>query len=167
MTTDQQRAGMRYVMDVLLTHRNRVHYKQIRPGACTRISTVFQLKQAIAAPGGLALDCSDAAILICRLAGLSDPTGQDYDLDDTDYTGTLLSSSRLDHYENAGGAKIGAFCVFGPGTGHHVALVYERGPDPLMWTHGEESDPSLHRLSWMRPGFPPPVTFLSIARLGG
>jgi hypothetical protein len=165
MATDAQRAGMHYVMDLLLAHRNRCHYAQIRPGQCTKLATVYELKQALAAPGGLKLDCSDAAILICRLAGLKDPTGQDYDIDDTDYTGTLLSSPHLAHYTEPGAAKIGAMVVFGPGTGIHVAMVYERGPDPLLWTHGEEGDPSLHRLSWMRPGFPSPLTFLSIAAL--
>lgn len=154
---------MRFVMDLLLEHRNRVHYKEVRPGLCTKIATVYALKQALAAPGGVTMDCSDSAILICRLAGLSDPTRQDYDGDDTDYTGTLLA--HLPHYSDPGPAKVGALCVFGPGTGIHVAMVYERGPDPVMWTHGEEGDPSLHRLSWMRPGFPPPVTFLNIAAL--
>lgn len=163
MATDNQRAAMRYVMDYLLAHRNRMHYAQIRPGACTRIATMFALKQAIAAPGGLTVDCSDAVILICRIAGLTDPTGQDYDGDDTDYTGTLLRN--LPHYVDPGAAKIGALCVFGPGTGTHVAMVHERGHDPMLWTMGENGDPSLHRLSWMAPGFQPPVTFLSILNL--
>jgi hypothetical protein len=101
--------------------------------------------------------------LICKLAGLSDPNGYGYD--GSGFTGTLLD--HLPQYSKPGAAKVGALCVFGPKTGIHVAMVYERGPDPLMWTHGEESDPSLHRLSWMQPGFPAPTTFLSIANLGG
>lgn len=163
MATDAQRAGMRYVMDFLLTHRNRCHYAEVRPGACTRIASMYALKQAVAAPGGLTVDCSDSCILICRVAGLSDPTGQDYDIDDTDYTGTLLA--HLPHYSDPGAAKIGALCVFGPGSGIHVAMVHERGPDPVLWTMGENGDPSLHRLSWMQPGFLAPTTMLSIAAL--
>lgn len=161
MASDAQRAAMRYLMDVLLTHRNRVHYAEVRPMRSKNITNVYQLKQRIAAPGGLTMDCSESVTLICKLAGLKDPNDQNYD--GLGFTGTLLAT--LPHYEQAGGAKIGALCVFGPGTGTHVAMVYERGSDPLLFTHGEEGDPSLHRLSWMRPGFEPPVTFLSIAAL--
>lgn len=163
MTTDAERAAMRYVMDFLLTHRNRVHYAEVRPMRTEHITTMYGLKQAVAAPGGITMDCSESVTLICKLAGLRDPNGYAYD--GSGFTGTLLD--HLPHYDNPGAAKIGAMCVFGPGTGIHVAMVYERGPDPLMWTHGEESDPSLHRLSWMQPGFPHPTTFLSISALGG
>ncbi len=161
MATDSQRAGMHYLMDLLLEHRNRCHYAQVRPMQSRSITTVYELKQRLAAPGGLRMDCSEAVTLICKLAGLDDPNGQGYD--GAGFTGTLLD--HLPHYDNAGAAKVGALAVFGPGTGEHVAMVYERGVDPLMWTHGEEGDPSLHRLSWMRPGLEPPTTFLSIAAL--
>lgn len=162
MTTDQQRAAMRYVMEFLYTHRNRVHYAEVRPMKTAGIKTMFELKQAVAAPGGITMDCSESVTLICKLAGLADPNGLNYD--GQGFTGTLLD--HLPHYDNPGAAKVGALCVFGPGTGTHVAMVYERGPDPLLWTHGEEADPSLHPLSWMQPGFAKPTTFLSISGLG-
>jgi hypothetical protein len=152
---------MRYVMDFLLAQRNRVHYAEVRPMHSESIKSMYQLKQRVAAPGGITMDCSESVTLICKLAGLKDPNGLSYD--GAGYTGTLLD--HLPHYTDAGAAKLGALCVFGPGTGTHVTMVHERGPDPWLWTHGEESDPSLHRLSWMRPGFAPPVTFLSIAGL--
>lgn len=161
MTTSAQRAAMRYLMDLLLAHRHRLHYAQVRPMQSRSIENVFKLKQRIASPGGLTLDCSESVTLICKLAGLNDPNGANYD--GTGYTGTLLE--HLPHYGAPGVAMIGALCVFGPGTGEHVAMVHERGPDPVLWTFGENGDPSLHRLSWMRPGFPPPVTFLSIVNL--
>lgn len=152
---------MFYVMELLLNHRNRCHYAEIRPMATAKIHTVYELKQALAAPGGVTFDCSESTTLICKLAGLADPNGQGYD--GAGYTGDMLA--HLPHYSDAAAGKVGALCVFGPGSGIHVAMVYERGPDPLLWTHGENGDPSLHRLSWMRPGFPPPVTMLSIATL--
>lgn len=161
MATDNQRAAMRYVMDYLLAHRNRCHYAEIRPMHSRSIASMFVLKQRIAAPGGLTMDCSEAVTLICKLAGLADPNGLNYD--GAGFTGTMLD--HLPHYVDAGAAKIGALCVFGPGTGTHVAMVHERGHDPVLWTHGETGDPSLHRLSWMAPGFEPPVTFLSILDL--
>jgi len=161
MASDSQRAAMRYLMDLLLNHRARVHYAEVRPMRSRSIGTVFELKQRIASPGGLTMDCSESVTLICKLAGLADPNGLGYD--GAGFTGTLLD--HLPHYSEAGGAKIGALCVFGPGTGTHVAMVHERGSDPWLFTHGEESDPSLHRLSWMQPGFQPPVTFLNISSL--
>lgn len=161
MATDAQRGGMRYVMDLLLEHRNRIHYAEVRPMRTAKIANVWQLKQAVAAPGGITMDCSESVTLICRLAGLKDPNGHGYN--GTGFTGTLLD--RLPHYSDPGAAKVGALCVFGPSPGIHVGMVHERGADPWLFTHGEESDPSLHRLSWMAPGFPPPVTFLSIAAL--
>ena len=161
MASDPQRAAMRYLMDLLLHHRARIHYAELRPMSTASIHSVLGLKQRIAAPGGLTMDCSESVTLICKLAGLSDPNGLAYN--GQGFTGTLLG--HLPHYVNAAGAKIGALCVFGPGTGKHVAMVYERGTDPMMWTHGETGDPSLHRLSWMVPGFAPPVTFLNISAL--
>lgn len=161
MASDSQRAAMRYLMDFLLNHKSRIHYAEVRPMHSHSITSVYELKQRIASPGGLTMDCSESVTLICKLAGLSDPNGLNYN--GTGYTGTLLG--HLPHYSEAAGAKIGALCVFGPGTGTHVAMVHERGPDPWLWTHGETGDPSLHRLSWMRPGFEPPVTFLNISSL--
>jgi hypothetical protein len=161
MATDAQRAAMHYVMEFLLNHRHRCHYAEVRPMRSETIRSMYGLKQRVAAPGGLIMDCSEAVTLICKVAGLEDPNGLAYS--GNGYTGTLLD--HLPHYSDPGAGKVGALCVFGPGTGTHVAMVYARGHDPLLWTHGEEGDPSLHRLSWMRPGFEPPVTFLSVAAL--
>jgi hypothetical protein len=42
-------------------------------------------------------------------------------------------------YEKARGAGIGALVIFGPGTGHHEAMVYRpdpKGGNPLLQSHG-------------------------------
>ena len=79
------------------------------------------------------------------------------------YTGTLLD--HLPHYYAARNAGVGALVVYGPGTGHHVAMVREPGSDPLLFSHGDETGPHWYRLSQERTWQPPPVTFLAISAL--
>jgi hypothetical protein len=148
-------------MDFLKAQAPRVHYAEIRPMRSKSVRSLTELQQKVAAPGGIIMDCSEAVTLLCHIGGLADPNGNNYD--GAGYTGTLLT--HLPHYSDASKARVGALCVFGAYPGVHVAMVHEPGPDPMLWTHGEESDPSLHRLSWMLPGFKPPHTFLSIAAL--
>ncbi len=152
---------MKVAMDFLFTEARRVHYAEVRPMHSAHIDSLVKLQHAVAARGGLIMDCSEAVTLICHVAGLSDPNGNHYD--GSGWTGSLLT--HLPHYSDASKAGVGALCVFGAAPGVHVAMVHQPGRDPLMWTHGEESDPSIHRLSWMLPGFKPPHTFLSIAAL--
>jgi hypothetical protein len=51
--------------------------------------------------------------------------------------------------------------VWGPPPGHHVALVLEPGPDPLLCSHGQESGPAVVRFSIESGYQPSPVTWLS------
>lgn len=147
-------------MDYLHVVRDRVHYAQIRPMQTRTIRNLAELHERIA-EHGITMDCSEAVTLVCRLAGLADPNGLHYD--GQGYTGTLLE--HLPHYYHPEAAQVGALVVFGQNPGHHVAIVREPGTDPLLWSHGQESDPRTIRLSLERLGQPSPVTFLSIAHL--
>lgn len=152
---------MAAIMDYLHVHRDKIHYRQVRPMATRRIDNLAELHVEVEKPRGITMDCSEAVTLICKLAGLEDPNGLGYNGDG--YTGTLLN--HLPHYYDPASAYVGALVVFGGGTGHHVAMVRERGNDPLLWSHGQESDPRTIRLSLERQHQPSPVTLLSIAAL--
>lgn len=119
---------------------------------------------ALNRPAGITLDCSESVTLICRLAGLRDPNGRNYD--GTGFTGTLLA--HLEHYAEVERARAGALWCVGGGEGEHVCMVYEKHEtDPLLFSHGTELDPHFYRLSALRAAFPgQPWTFLAIAKLG-
>lgn len=106
-------------------------------------------------------DCSQSVTQLCRYAGLADPNGLRYD--HAGYTGTMLA--HLPHYSDPAKAQVGALVVFGPGTGEHVCMVLEPGPDPLLFSHGSPRWCGPIRLSAERQYHKPPVTLLSIAGL--
>ena len=137
----------------LLRHEPQVHYAQVRPMRNVHLThPVYPMT----------MDCSESVTMLCKWAGLQDPNGLKYN--GSGYTGTLLD--HLPHYYNPAHANVGALVVFGPGTGHHVAMVIE--PDarnPLLWSHGQERGPIQVRLHDEAQYQPPPVTFLSIAKL--
>ena len=147
---------MRYLRE----HEPQVHYLQRRPMASVRI-TEPALRARLDTGGDIAMDCSEAVTALCKWAGLRDPNGLGYN--GAGFTGTLLAS--LPHYTNPAVARIGALVVYGPGTGEHVSMVLQPGPDPLLWSHGLEGGPVTVRLSRQRQWHAPPVTFLSIAYL--
>jgi hypothetical protein len=148
-------------MRYLEAHEPQVHYAQVRPMR-TRGLHEQQLADTLAADrGSLTMDCSEAVTLLCRLAGLADPNGNGYN--GLGYTGTLLK--HLPHYTTAAHADVGALVVYGPDDGEHVSMVYERGPDPILWSHGSEGGPLFISLSAQRRLHARPVTFLSVARL--
>ncbi len=163
MTTTAQRTEMRRLMNLLVRYRSRVHYAQIRPMPTRRIHR-GHLRTALLKPGGITMDCSESVTLICRLAGLRDPNGLNYD--GTGYTGTLLDY--LKHYSSPAKAEPGALVVFGGGTGEHVCMVYEHHEtNPKLFSHGTENDPKFYDLHTMIAAFPgQPHTFLAIDKLG-
>ncbi len=113
------------------------------------------------------LDCSEAGTLICKLAGLQDPNGWKYG--GWGNTQTILDNDNLQHYTNPNGAQVGAIVIFGveqPLSKQHLCLVLEPGPDPLLWSHGQEAGPLKIRLSDERRFHPGPFAFVSIATLG-
>lgn len=147
-------------MRYLLAHEPQVHYAQIRPMRTVHLSEA-QLDTLLGHGGSVTMDCSESVTCLCKWAGLHDPNGLGYD--GRGYTGTMLA--HLPHYANPAGAMTGALCVYGPPPGDHVAMVYERGPDPLMWSHGAENGPRLVPHSHEAAVHSPPATFLSIAAL--
>lgn len=164
-TTAKQRRELATAMDFLVAHEPHVHYPpgDRRTGSVYAIKTLQTLERRVLAPQGLTLDCSQSVELLCHVAGLQDPNGLGYRSDG--YTGTLLD--HLPHYRGPKGASVGALVVFGPGTGEHVCMVRHPGEDPILFSHGQERGPVYIRLSVERRYHRAPVTFLSIAGLGG
>lgn len=109
----------------------------------------------------LMFDCSGSVTCAYKWCGLKDPNGLHYQHEG--YTGTMLA--HLPHYSDPRDARVGALVVFGPGTGEHVAMVLEPGPDPLLFSHGFSHGAGPIRLSVERGYHHRPVTFLSVASL--
>ena len=161
MTTAAQRTELARVMDLLVRERARVHYAQRRPMETRPIHSLHLLQQALDSPQGVTMDCSESVTLLCHVCGLDDPNGFDYD--GHGFTGTLLHN--LPQYTDPRRAKVGALVVFGPGSGDHVCMVRRPGPNPTLFSHGQESGPFYLTLSDEKRYQRPPTTFLSIARL--
>lgn len=168
MTTAKQRQYMHDLMTYLLLHEPQVDYP-LHDVRGVKDAQTFQLDEpgmrtVIAGGGHLMMDCSEAVTLLCKWTELADPNGLGYS--HAGYTGTMLA--HLSHYTAAWHANVGALVVFGPATGDHVAVVIEPHPtDPLLWSHGFNGGPITIRLSAEARLHRPPVTFLSIAHLGG
>lgn len=80
----------------------------------------------------LTFDCSDSSSWIFKACGLW-PVARG-----PGYTGTWLDLG-LPRYTDGRIALKAAPCIFGPGTGHHMALVHTPDPkngNPLMSEHG-------------------------------
>jgi hypothetical protein len=152
------RAAAVSVMHLLLSQRARVHYPphDLRTRTIHGIATRAQLERELAA-GRLTIDCSQCVTLIAHVAGARDPNGGGWRWDG--YTGTLLRAcARITRAQ----ARHGDMCVFGGGTGHHVTMVMQPGGDPLLFSHGQESDPIAIRQSVEARFQPPGVTFLRL-----
>lgn len=161
MVSEAQRRHLGRLMDLLVGHEPQVHYAQVRPMQ-TRHITEHELLATIS--HGITMDCSESVTLLCRLAGIGDPNGKHFD--GSGYTGTLLQ--HLPHYTDPRKAKVGALVVFGPGRHHdgdHVCMVRRPGPNPLLFSHGQERGPFYISLSEEKKYHPEPTTFLSIANL--
>jgi hypothetical protein len=156
---------MHDLMTLLLEHEPQVNYPlhDIRgpKDAATFRLTEAGLRSKLKLGGHIMFDCSQAVTQICKWAGLDDPNGLKYAW--PGYTGTLLAHLR--HYNDPKGAAIGAIVVYGPATGEHASMVYEPGPDPLLWSHGFDGGPVLIRFSRQRAMHRAPATFLNISRL--
>jgi hypothetical protein len=125
------------VMHMMISANPRIHYPahDVRTMTIHAIATLRDLEAKITA-GTLTIDCSQAVTLIAHVAGAKDPNGGNWASDG--YTGTLVSGCA--HISKAQ-AKPGDLRVFGGGTGHHVCMVIQTGPDPLLFSHGQENDP--------------------------
>lgn len=152
------RAATVSVMHLLLTQSERVHYPahDIRTMTIFAIATRAKLERVLAS-GKLSIDCSQAVTLIAHVAGANDPNGGNFRADG--FTGTLLTGcAHITHAQ----ARVGDLRVFGGGTGHHVGMVMQPGPDPLLFSHGQERDPIAIRESVEARFQPPGGTFLRL-----
>lgn len=161
-TLEKQRAECGRLMDVLVSHKRKVHYAQIRPMQTNTIKP-HRLWIALSKPSGVTMDCSESFTLICRLAGLRDPNGLHYD--GSGFTGTI--GAYLDyHYLEPHRAEIGAGVLFGEPPYKHICMVRKPGDNPLLFSHGCELDPSFYDFETMKAAFPgDPYTFVSISKL--
>lgn len=106
-----------------------IHYQETRP---------IPLAQARTRKLPFTTDCSGFATMCCYAAGAPDPNGMAYN--GQGYTGTMLK--HLPHIPS-NEAQAGDLIVYGGSTGHHVVVIVEPGPDPLVVSHGTERGPLL------------------------
>jgi peptidoglycan hydrolase-like protein with peptidoglycan-binding domain len=130
-----------------IAHDRQIHYRQTRP------------MDGLHEPRKLPLytDCSGFVTLCYAWAGAPDPNGLAYS--GTGYTGTLLQTMRR---IPKSGVQPGDLVVWGPGTGRHVALVLEGGPDPALASLGQDRGPVAVPYSAETRYQPNPTTWLSL-----
>lgn len=101
MATPAQRQHLGALMDMLVANEPLIHYAQRRPMA----STVYreqQLADLFKAKRTIAMDCSESVTLLCKLAGLADPNGTNFN--GYGFTGTMLK--HLPHYSRAASSAL-------------------------------------------------------------
>ena len=162
-----QRLILAGLMDWLVADTAAVHYAGRRPMGTRGMESIVALAAALRSPGGLTTDCSETVTLLLKLAGCSDPNGLNFN--GAGNTETLLD--HLTHYERPGRANIGALVVFDPAVKHgavlgrHVCMVRKPGPDPVLFSHGQERDPVYVKLSNERVGGTEPYVLLDVSKL--
>lgn len=166
MATAAQRRHMRDAMDFLYAHRSQLDYppgdqRDNRDAVSWRL-TEQQAEHVLEHGGRVQWDCSEFCPWILKCAGC-------WHWSSPGYTGSHLQL--LPVYEKAKAAGLGALVVFGPGDGHHEAIVYRpdpKGGNPLLQSHGR---PGMDRVSLrdmqarQTAAGHPGVRFLSIAHL--
>lgn len=132
------RERMRKNMVWAVEHEPQGHYRQYRPFNVD----IIKNKQL-----PYDLDCSSMTVCQSRAVGRPDPTGNGYDAGKSKptWTGTLRSATpKRAHVKDA---LVGDHIVYGQNGGAHVVQVFEPGPDPLVFSHGQEAGPMLVRHS--------------------
>jgi hypothetical protein len=162
MATAAQRRELLALMDFCIAHRGNIHYPpgDVRRERVATIRSWVDIHERVMRPGGWTVDCSQMAEALHRAVGLHLPFRDGF-------TGSYLEHL-APHYTDGRAAYVGAPVVFGPGTGHHMALVHTRDTkhgNPLLFSHGQEADPRLIYLSQEQAYQPYPHTFCSIAKL--
>lgn len=162
MATAAQRAHCVAVMDYMHAHASQLDYppgdQRTDRDAVSWALTEQQLHHVLDGGGRWQGDCSEFGSYCLKLCGLW-RWGPGY-------TGAHLELLPV-HYTDGKLAYPGALVIFGPGTGHHEAVVHTadpKGGDPLCASHGRPGLDML-RVSQIAAGQPPGVTYLSIAHL--
>jgi hypothetical protein len=163
-TTQKQRNKLAELMDWCYEQRALIHYpfEDKRTTTVVHITSVGLLKAEVL-DGRANWDCSQMcyALLGAVFGGVHGQAGA---------TGEMLQDESIfPHYTDPRAAYIGALAVLGPGSGQHVCMVRHRDTlhgNPVVFSHGQESDPRMVNLSIEQADHLPPTTMLSIARLG-
>jgi hypothetical protein len=139
-------------MDATVANQPNWHYVEKRPLSFPSLQE--------AEHGVVFADCSFDVIILCKLAGLPDPSGNGY-------SGYGNSTSLFFHLEHitAAEAKIGDAVVFGPEGDQHAAMIRRLVKDKVLCSHGSEDGPKFVALSVEAAGHEPPVTFLRVVPL--
>lgn len=111
-------------------------YRELRPLSLPALGPHGQVPYRVTA------DCSWGVKLLCKWAGLPDPTDRKYD----GYGNSVSIFHALPHIALAK-AKAGDILLFGPEGEWHATMILEPGPDPLLWSMGHQGAPNLYRLS--------------------
>lgn len=92
-------------------------------------------------------DCSSGVTALYSWGDANDPNGFDFGGDP--YTGTLVARGQLIRASRVRSCDVG---ILGPATGWHAVLVLQGGPDPLVWSMGEQGDPHALKMSVVEQG---------------
>lgn len=163
MATAAQRAHAVAIMDYMREHAAQLDYppgdqRDWRDNHSWQL-TEQNLEHVLQSGGRWQGDCSEFGSYVLKLAGL-------WHWPDPGYTGSHLDLLHP-HYTDGKIARPGALVIFGPGTGHHEAVVHTADPkngDPLCASHGRPGF-DLLRVSQIAAGQPPGITYCSIAHL--
>lgn len=146
MPNQKQRNHMVTLATILNRYAPDVDYEQIRPMR-TRSLPEYELINHLEHEIPVTMDCSESVTLICRLSGLKDPNGLNYD--GYGYTGTMLD--HLPHFTDWGEVHRGTLIVFGGGTGEHVVMVTApNGENPEVYSHGSHANHAIWDLNTER-----------------
>jgi len=168
MATTAQRQHVKHLCDTFNAHKGQLLYPphdwRQRQDATDWALSEQQLEAVFAQHLSVMLDCSEAASWWFKCAGL-------WPFHLPGYTGTWIEWLGKYAYTNGKEALLAAPVIFGPGTGHHMGVVWEPDPkhgDPLIAGHGRPGF-DIARLSAIAAsqaaeGFPG-YRFLSIAHL--
>lgn len=151
---------MHGIMRMLVQRQSQIHYRQYRPMDITRWS-LDHLNYEMEHGGQMWADCSEMVTALFHWVGAKDPNGMSYD----GYGNSQTMWSHLPHYYTASTANIGTIVTFGTGGWEHTTTVFDPGPDPILFSHGDEDGPGLIRLSQARPYLAAPVTFCAVGNL--
>ena len=160
MASTGQRAHLVELARWTIVHERSFHYLQRRPMRYVHW-TETQLRVWIGHGGTVSMDCSEYVTTLFAMCGLHDPCGMGY----SGFGNTDSMLWHLPHYGDPSEAYPGALVVWGVNPSHHVAMVLERGHDPLLASHGREAGPNAVRMSAEDAVQQRTRTMLSIAHL--